>query len=266
MSDSYIIYGGKKGSDRLKVLTESTWENTKENLIKAGLKSGMKILDVGCGNGAITEKLAEILGNDTQITAADFDKEKIEIAKNTVGQKYKNINFIVSNISKTSEINKKKYDFINARFVLSHLINPKDVLQKLKKKLNPNGIIYVEDVDFDGYFCYPKCNAFEKYKEYYKKIGAKLGADPLIGPKLLRMFLNLNFKNVNVLSSNQAFNYGGGKLIAPLTFEAIAGTIIDLKFETKESMENLIQQLYNFQEQKDTIISLPRFFHVWGTN
>ena len=177
----------------------------------------------------------------------------------------KNINFITLDISK-DQLNKDKYDFINARFLLSHLKNPQEILGKLKDKLNPNGIIYVEDVDFDGYFCYPECYAFEKYKDYYKKTGAKLGADALIGPKLYKMFLNLNFKNVNVLSSNQAFNYGGGKLIAPLTLEAIAGTIIDLKFETKESMNTIIQDLYNFYEQQDTIISLPRFFHVWGTN
>jgi len=78
------------------------------------------------------------------------------------------------------------------------------------------------------------------------------------------MFLNQNFKNITVKSLNPVFKKGAGKLIAPLTFESIANSIIENGYETKEDLEKYLIDLNNFYKQKDSIISLPRFFYVWG--
>jgi len=266
MSKSYIIEGGQKGADRLQILAKATWKSTRTMLLKAGLKKDMSVLDVGCGSGIITEHIIEITGQNSHIVGIDFDEAKINIALKNVSEKYSNINFYVSNVSTDIEFNKKKYDFIIARFLFSHLTNSTEILKELKTKLNPNGILYAEDVDFNGYFSYPESNAFNKYVYYYKQLGLKVGADPMIGQKLYKMFLNEDFKNVKVKSSNPVFKSGEGKLVAPLTFEGISGTIIDSGFETKENMDKYVDELFQFYEQNDSIISLPRFFYVWGTN
>jgi len=266
MSNSYIIHGGQKGADRLLVLAEATWENTKNKLITAGINSNMSILDVGCGNGIIAQKIIDFFGKDTNIVGIDFDEKKIDIANQNIAKNYKNVKFLVANVMNNDHYKNNKYDFIIVRFLLSHIKTPLEVLKRLKEKLNPNGVIYVEDVDFSGYFSFPDNYAFNKYIEYYKIIGSKAGGDPLIGPKLYSMFLNLNFSNVNVKTSNEVFKDGAGKLIAPLTFEGISGTIIEANLETKQNIDKLINDLYEFYENKDSLISLPRFFHVWGTN
>lgn len=58
---NYIISGGKPGADRLTILANATWPTSKSFLLRAGLTSGMRCLDVGCGNGEISLRLAALL-------------------------------------------------------------------------------------------------------------------------------------------------------------------------------------------------------------
>src|SRR5262249_60637722 len=83
---SYIIQGGQQGSDRLKVLANATWPTTEPFLREAGLGSGSKCLDVGCGNGDITSRLFCLVGPAGGVFGGDFYQRIIEIARQNVPQ------------------------------------------------------------------------------------------------------------------------------------------------------------------------------------
>jgi 2-polyprenyl-3-methyl-5-hydroxy-6-metoxy-1,4-benzoquinol methylase len=67
---SYIIQGGQQGADRLKVMANATWPTTEPFLREAGLGSGSKCLDVGCGNGDITSRLFCLVGPAGEVLAS----------------------------------------------------------------------------------------------------------------------------------------------------------------------------------------------------
>jgi hypothetical protein len=59
---------------------------------------------------------------------------------------------------------------------------------------------------------------------------------------------------------------GEVKLIAPLTLEAIADSVLAAELATAEELGELVDELYAFAEQDGTLMSIPRVVQAWGRN
>lgn len=60
--EGYVIRGGQEGYERLQVLAAARRPSTLEFLELAGLRPGMRCVDLGCGGGAVSLELAELAG------------------------------------------------------------------------------------------------------------------------------------------------------------------------------------------------------------
>jgi len=262
MKGNYIIKGGRLGSERLKKILKVTWNTTNKYVLQAGLKENMTVLDIACGNGLISAKMKEIVGNTGNVFAFDFDHELIELAK--ILNKNFDINFFEFDLSKNDLDFENKFDFIFARYFFSHISNPKEVILKIKKMLKKGGKFYLEDIDYSGHFCYPANKAFDKYVELYTKLSNKKKGNSYMGGQLYELSDYAGFKNIEIFSSNMSYNKGIGKEIAIITYEAIKDALIKEKLITGEESEKLIFDLNNFTKQKNSIVSLPRLFYCFG--
>ena len=61
------------------------------------LKKGIKVLDVGCGTGAITRGIADLVGEEGQVVGIDTSADLINIGKN-INEQIKNLNLYCENI------------------------------------------------------------------------------------------------------------------------------------------------------------------------
>ena len=102
----------------------------------------LKILDVGCGGGLVSEGIAK-LGAD--VTGIDFIEENIRVAKKHANQNKLEINYIVKDFEK--ERLTSKYDVIIIFEVLEHLENWKSFLEKIQKNLKPKGVLIASTIN-----------------------------------------------------------------------------------------------------------------------
>ena len=102
----------------------------------------LKILDVGCGGGLVSEGIAK-LGAD--VTGIDFIEENIRVAKKHAKQSKLEINYIVKDFEK--EKLTSKYDVIIIFEVLEHLENWKSFLEKIQKNLKPKGLLIASTIN-----------------------------------------------------------------------------------------------------------------------
>ncbi len=102
----------------------------------------LKILDVGCGGGLVSESLAK-LGFD--VTGIDFVEKNIEVAKLHSSKKKLKIRYLKRDIEKNFV--KDKFDIIIIFELLEHLEDWKDFLSKIKRNLNKNGIIIISTIN-----------------------------------------------------------------------------------------------------------------------
>ena len=123
----------------------------------------------------------------------------------------------------------------------------------------------MEDIQIKAHFCYPACPAFDKYVADYAQAANLSGADANIGPSLFSLFHAAGLRNVGFDVIQPAASHGPGKQMALITLDRIACTLISYNIETQQSIGLLRQELQQFTDDTQTIISLPRIFRVWGT-
>src|SRR5712672_1649012 len=103
----YAIRGGQDGKRRLEVLSCLLWPTTFQWLRAAGLRPGMRCLDLGCGAGNVTRAIARIAES---VVGIDMDAVKLEAASQDAGaQGFTNIEFRTADVTAWSE--SEAYDF-----------------------------------------------------------------------------------------------------------------------------------------------------------
>jgi 2-polyprenyl-3-methyl-5-hydroxy-6-metoxy-1,4-benzoquinol methylase len=94
----------------------------------------INVLDFGCGVGPVSFPLAYLGYN---VKGVDIDQKSIKIANGK--NNFKNISFEQKNVDQIEGL----FDVIRSTQVLEHINNPKDVLNKLSKKLKKDGILII---------------------------------------------------------------------------------------------------------------------------
>jgi len=111
-----------------------------EKLTRKYVKDGDEILDVGCGNGRLTQ-----MTNDqfpmTSYMGVDFSEKLIDIAK----EKFENnkIKFAVGNVLNL-DLGERKFDSVFMFAVLNHIPGEElqlRALQNIRKVLKPGGVL-----------------------------------------------------------------------------------------------------------------------------
>ncbi len=262
--DSYIIRGGSDGRERLRLLARVMRPSTLALLERAGLRDGQICLDVGCGGGDVTLDLARLVEPRGCVVGIDLDEVKLDLARaEAAAAGLSNAEFRRGDIV-TGVLPTPGFDIVYARFLLSHLREPARAVGRMRDLLAPGGLLIVEDVDFSGHFIYPPSAAFADFRALYRRAALARGAQPDIGPRLPGLLEAAGLGPVEMHVVQPASLRGEVKLIAALTMEAIADSVLAAGFATRERIEETVAELHRLGRDETTVMSAARVMQVWG--
>jgi len=104
--------------------------------------SNLKILDIGCGGGLLTEPMCRLGG---KLTGIDASERNINIAKIHAKQNKLNINYVCA--SPENLKSKKKYDVILNMEVVEHVNDLNLFIKASSSLLKKNGIMFVATIN-----------------------------------------------------------------------------------------------------------------------
>ena len=113
----------------------------------AGITTGMRILDIGCGVGDVATLAAEIVGPSGSVVALDRDAASIEWARRRVAEAgFPNIQFHATEFDQFKEAG--SFDALVGRFILLYLPGPVATLRHLAHTLRSGAVIAFMEPDF----------------------------------------------------------------------------------------------------------------------
>ena len=110
------------------------YNNVRKEMLKYLPENAKKIIDIGCGNGALAYLVKQ--QNDAEVWGIELMEEEAKGAIKVLDK------VIVGNCEKhIDSLPEYYFDVIYLNDVLEHLVDPYTVLEALKSKLAPSGVV-----------------------------------------------------------------------------------------------------------------------------
>lgn len=168
------------------------------------LKSGMRVLDIGCGTGSISRDIANRVGKNGFVVGIDNTNSFIESGKKLF-EATENLSLVHSDLFEFES--EEKFDLIVSARTFQWLSTVEEALQKIKSLLKPQGIVSVLDYNHTAIQWNPEIPP--SMKSFYATF-LKWREDANMNNAIVETLPNLlsvyGFKNIQVFESDEFYD------------------------------------------------------------
>lgn len=206
-------------ADRLERKTDDA--ETRRQLRLVGLEPGWQVLDAGCGSGAVSRVMADIVGPAGRVVGIDASPARIAVARQ-LGREHPNLDFGVADVGRG--VGDGEFDLVWSRFLFEYLDDPGAAMTNLVRAAKPGGKVVVADLDGNCLWHDPMSPAIERGLEMIRhRLEGEW--DPYVGRKLHRLFRAQPLVDVAVHISPYNVTCGGLTDDQRVNWEAKLATI-----------------------------------------
>lgn len=160
-------------------------------------EAGSLVLEAGCGVGAQTVTLAAN-SPGAEITAVDISAHSVAAAKVKIEQAgFDNVTFLTGDIFDLP-FAPQAFDHIFVCFVLEHLAQPVEALNRLKRFVKSGGTITVIEGDHGSTYFHPPSETAQRAINCQVELQKKAGGNANIGRSLYPLLSEAGFDSVHV--------------------------------------------------------------------
>jgi 2-polyprenyl-3-methyl-5-hydroxy-6-metoxy-1,4-benzoquinol methylase len=161
---------------------------TEHALRLAGLRPGMRVLDIGCGPGDVAFLAARLVGPSGTVLGVDAAAEIIELARTRAAERgLDNVSFEPTAIADISV--DEPVDAVIGRLILMHLPDPVATLRHLAAMVRRGGLIAVFESDITAAGSRPELPLWRTVKDAIAEAFLGAGADRRIRPSIAKLFV-----------------------------------------------------------------------------
>lgn len=127
---------------------------TRRLLVDAGIREGMRVLDVGTGRGDVAFIAADIVGESGFVVGIDSASAALAVARErSAADGRVNVSFKEGDPASFTPMS--PLDAIVGRYVLQFLRDPAAALRQVSDHLRPGGIVAFHEIDWTGHRSFP---------------------------------------------------------------------------------------------------------------
>jgi SAM-dependent methyltransferase len=258
----YVLATGATAANRLRILHSTYGPGARQLLEQAGIRRGMRVADLGCGVGMVTQVLAELVGPTGEVVGVDFSAAQLEEARTLLPAGLTNVSFIAASATDTG-LAAESFDLVYCRFLLIHLTEPELALREMHYLLKPNGILVCEDGDLTSAGSEPP-SKLQDFSDLFGRLGPKWGVDYTLGRRLFQMVLAANFAEPEITLNQPIFARGENKRLLELSVAEAGPAFVAAGLTTSEELTRTLAEMRRLAEDATVLALMPRMSQVWA--
>jgi ubiquinone/menaquinone biosynthesis C-methylase UbiE len=162
---------------------------TRQLLQQAGLSTGMRVLDVGCGSGDVAFLAADLVGPTGEVIGADRAAAAAQRATaRAQALDLQNAKFLEGD--PTEMHFDRPFDAVIGRLVLMYYTDPVDAVRRLARHAREGGLIIFQEFDIANARSLPLAPTFERHISWIKQALGATGARTQLGLELYSVFVD----------------------------------------------------------------------------
>ncbi|MFL2636241.1 MAG: methyltransferase domain-containing protein [Tepidiformaceae bacterium] len=236
----------------IKVHALRTAEKDAHHLLKR-LQPGMRLLDVGCGPGTITEGLARAVAPGLTIGI-----DPVTEILNEARQQDRTNSSPIYMPANTYQLpfNNNVFDVVHLHQVLQHLDAPITALKEIKRVLKPGGIVSLRESDYGSMVAWPRLPLMERWLDLYHAVVKQNGADADAGRRIPAWLRASGFHNAELTGDSKLYTGTNaqfwGETWSERTLKSSFGQqAIQYNLSTPEEIKNIGASWKEWSENED---------------
>ena len=258
----YVLATGAAATNRLRILHDVYGPGTRQVLLQAGIKAGMRVADLGCGTGMITQLLAQLVGRTGEVIGVDYSADQVIQAQALLPAEMTNVRFVAASATETG-LARGSFDLVYCRFLLIHLKDPEAALSEMRELLKPGGIIVCEDGDLTSADSEPP-SVLREFANLFGALGPHWGVDYTLGRRLFQMVRAAGFRQPKITLNQPVFASGENKRLLELSVAEAGPSFVRAGLLTDEELAQTVAEMGRLSQDETVLALMPRMSQVWA--
>jgi len=241
---------------------------TRTILEAAGVRTGMRVLDLGSGMGDMAFVAAELVGPTGEVVGIDRAPEPV--AKANLRARHHglaNVRFLVGDIHDPAPDG--PYDAIVGRLVLMYVPDPAAVIRTQARLLRPGGLVVPIEFDLYSARSVPATPLVGQALSWLGETFKRAAIDPALGPRLWTIQQEAGLQPKGMIGVQPHF--GPEDPEGPAILAGIVQTVVPLMERSgvatavEVGVDTLQQRLSNELRTSGSVFAHPMLMSAWAT-
>jgi SAM-dependent methyltransferase len=271
MSDSDSDYQLGSGEDelaRLELQGRALAPATRTIFAAAGIRSGMRVLDLGCGAGDVAFVAADLVGPDGYIVGVDRSPEALAQARlRAEHQGLEQVRFVEGDLHDPAPGG--PFDAIVGRLVLVYVPDPAEVLRRQATVLRVGGLVVPIEMDAATARSLPAVPLVSQAVAWLVEALAKSGIQPSLGARLWAILREAGLRPLGMIGFQPHFGPDDPAAVALLAgILRTAAPLIErtgVAAAAEIGVETFAQRLRDDLHRNSAVFAHPILLSAWAT-